>query len=506
MFCPNCGTQVSDDATFCPNCGQKMAAPASAPSAAGTAGSAAAGSAPADNTAAGHAPETAKAGPAFTAGKAAAAGKPGKKFNVKILAVIAAAVLAVILLLTLAGGRTTKVKVNKYTSIAYEGYETVGKAKVEFDTDAFVRDYKDKLKLNEKNLRSIVKNEWGGDLTTAELKEMTDLVRQQLGGDQFVENFANELAKSCTITPNTGLSNGDEVALEWSLDFDEEDTKLLKDVFGCTLDYKDFSEKVKGLEEIGTFDPFENVSISFSGISPDGRAQIDSTPTEGPASDLSFSIEKSSGLRNGDVVKVTASRYYDDVAEYFAENYGQVPDPLEKEYTVEGLGEFVSTAEAIPDDMLEKMKKEADDAFHASVARDWNSDTTTLKSFDYIGNYMLTKKDGAYGDHNMIYLVYKVTANTKYTNEEDVFDQDIEYYYFTKFSDVMLLEDGTCTVDLSRYNTPRDNFTIDSGISNGWWGTQQWYFYGYQDKDTMFSKVVTSVLDSYTYEDNVTEE
>ena len=31
MFCPNCGTQVSDSAAFCPSCGARLAAPAPAP-------------------------------------------------------------------------------------------------------------------------------------------------------------------------------------------------------------------------------------------------------------------------------------------------------------------------------------------------------------------------------------------------------------------------------------------------------------------------------------------
>ena len=28
MFCPNCGTQVSDSTAFCPNCGTRLAAQA----------------------------------------------------------------------------------------------------------------------------------------------------------------------------------------------------------------------------------------------------------------------------------------------------------------------------------------------------------------------------------------------------------------------------------------------------------------------------------------------
>ena len=31
MFCPQCGTQVSDDSAFCPNCGARLAAPAPEP-------------------------------------------------------------------------------------------------------------------------------------------------------------------------------------------------------------------------------------------------------------------------------------------------------------------------------------------------------------------------------------------------------------------------------------------------------------------------------------------
>ncbi len=62
---------------------------------------------------------------------------------------------------------------------------------------------------------------------------------------------------------------------------------------------------------------------------------------------------------------------------------------------------------------------------------------------------------------------------------------------------------GEVTVNVTEYSTPRDRFTIDSGISSGWWSTKTWYYDGYQTLDELYKVVVTSNSESYNHEDNV---
>jgi hypothetical protein len=42
-------------------------------------------------------------------------------------------------------------------------------------------------------------------------------------------------------------------------------------------------------------------------------------------------------------------------------------------------------------------------------------------------------------------------------------------------------------------------------VSTGWFSTKSWYYYGYQTLDELYKTVVTSNIDSYNHEDNVSD-
>ena len=77
----------------------------------------------------------------------------------------------------------------------------------------------------------------------------------------------------------------------------------------------------------------------------------------------------------------------------------------------------------------------------------------------------------------MLYLVYKAQVNDVYTNGEETYDQTNDIYWYTAYYDLLVNPEGVTTVDLTDYSTPGDSFTIDSGISSGWWSTKSWYNY-----------------------------
>ena len=125
------------------------------------------------------------------------------------------------------------------------------------------------------------------------------------------------------------------------------------------------------------------------------------------------------------------------------------------------------------------MQAQAEDIYQANVAKNW-SEEETLKSLTYIGNYLLVKKDSedSWGNRNVLYLVYKAQVNDVYTNGEETYDQTNDIYWYTAYYDLLVNPEGVTTVDLTDYSTPGDSFTIDSGISSGWWSTKSWYYYG----------------------------
>lgn len=362
-----------------------------------------------------------------------------------------------------------KVNLNDYIEINYEGYDTAGVASYTIDFESMVDE-------NEKAF------DIKGSATEEELQEIES-------------DFENVISGS--FSKNEELSNGENISYKWDVSMKEK----LKEKYNVEFVYEDMELTVDSLDKVEEFDPFKNVSVTFSGISPNGSADI-----KGDVDDeelyLHFTADKTSGLKNGDVVKVTVDCYDGDVENYCLQ-YGKIPTVLEKEFTVEGLSAYVSAIDEIPEDMQEKMKNQAMDEFTANAAT-W-SEGNSLESAEFIGYYFLTPKEGFYSSsNNELYCVYKVTANlTGYTEEnteEEQTGQEVYYTYY-RYSDIMLLEDGTCSVDLS--NGYMTSNRIDSKFGSNGLFFSNYYFYGYSDLDSMFNECVTKKISDCNYESTV---
>lgn len=292
------------------------------------------------------------------------------------------------------------------------------------------------------------------------------------------------------------LSNGDKVTYTWKCN----DEKV-KELFGYKLKYSDIETTVSDLEEVPTFDPFEGVEVTFSGIAPNGTADVKNTSASGASSQARFQLDKKLGLSNGDVVTVSISdNGSQNPGKYFVDTYGAIPVTTEKEFKVEGLGQYAAASSEIPDDMMEKMKSQSEDIIRANVARNW-SEESNLDGCEYIGNYFLLSKDSSnFGTVNMIYMVYKmqVTIASEQRNINDTF----EYYTFVRFNDLILMPDGTCSLNMSSYLTPMNSF--NKTYPGGWFG-YTYYITGFETIDTLFNKTVTTNINNFTYENNLTE-
>lgn len=368
--------------------------------------------------------------------------------------------LLVIMMWALTGCSTTTVNLDEYVTIEVDGYDSVGTAVCSFDYDAFNADYSDKIKLSENTSDDMI----GLDLLTGE-------TASQLLLDSCVAR---------TLDQTSGLSNGDVVTLTWDCD-----DELASEYFNCKLKYSDISYTVSNLEEVKTFDPFEYVEVSFSGIAPSGTVTI--TPDNGrdEMQYITFSANETYNLSNDDVVTVKADIV--GTIDLFAEKFGAIPEITEKEYVVEGLAHYVTDVSEIPAEMMDKMDLQGQEVFRAYVASEWNN-PDNLINISLEGNYFLTSKFETYfGGQNYLYLVYKITAQNP--DPEEV----IEFYYYVYYSDIIILEDGTCSVDLSKY-VP----TYFSIFSVG-----NYYYKGYEELDSLFNDCVVSQIDNYDYTSSI---
>lgn len=172
---------------------------------------------------------------------------------------------------------------------------------------------------------------------------------------------------------------------------------------------------------------------------------------------------------------------------------------MTKEYTVEGLPTYITKIEDIPEDMMDKMKAQAEDVFNAESAK-WKAGAS-VESVTYIGSYMMTKKKGdSWGDNAKIYLVYNIGAMEQ--NEDMGVENHFNYYYTVGFDDITKLPDGTSTMDLTDYTVPYSSFRRDVEWNVGWF--EHYYTYtGYETIDNLFNDCIGKYVDQYNYESTV---
>ncbi|HOQ00929.1 MAG TPA: zinc ribbon domain-containing protein [Acetivibrio clariflavus] len=374
------------------------------------------------------------------------------------------------------------INLNKYLTVSFEGYDTIGKAKASFDTEKFKADYEKKLNISKKKI----------------IKSMSI---PTFGLDNLISP-TDMFLSSCvdgSLDVTDGLSNGDTVTYIWKCD-----DELALSLYGYKLKYENTKFTVNGLKEVETFDPFEGIDVVFNGISPNASASISGSPTAKAAQNLKFNLDKSNGLSNGDTVTLTVSVLFGDVIKYCIENYQMIPSPIKKTYTVEGLDSYISSSSDISEESLRSMQNQAEQVFKKHVEEDW-VESSKLLNFTYLGNYLLTAKDSnnSWIANNSIYLIYKAQVKNEYSNNGMTYDKTNEFYWFICFNNLLVDPSGATKVELTKYNTPSNRFVIDSGISEGWWSTKRWYYYGYQSLDDLYNAVVEYYSNFYNHEDNV---
>ena len=445
MLCTHCGKEIQNGITFCPYCGSAV----------------------------NNAKENTKM----------------KKHNpAKVLAPIAAVAVVA------AGGwafanRTPTIDVSKYMTLSADGYNTVGKLNIDFDTDKLEQDYGKQITTRFKKQMKNLKDDTFG------LSSLTASLYDGYEADLFAETCATGSADK---TKN--LSNGDVVTYTWDDNSDE-----AEEAFGVKVKYTDITYTVSGLASVNTFDAFDGVDVEFSGISPDGRATVNSLPTAAEAQGLYYTLDENSGLSNGDTVTLTVHSNRDDFSDCI-DKYGAMPQATEKTFTVEGLNEYVTSADTLSDSVLVSLQNQAEDVFKSYAAQRF-SNGQTFKGMTYLGNYILTPKNkDSWGDKDRIVLAYQVTVHHDYTSElNTTYDADDSFFWYITFNNVSKDADGNIASGLNDYDTPTTFVKIDSGVQKYSFSssTETWEYYGYASLDSLYNAAVNQYVENYNHQDNV---
>lgn len=344
--------------------------------------------------------------------------------KVKIAIGAAAAVILLIIILAAGGGKT--ICLSDYTTVSFTGYDTVGKAAVQIDEDRLYADFAQKA--SKKNSQ-IDWEAWFGDYA-----------------------YRGALANNAmyTLSSSEGLCNGDTVQLTWTINED-----AIKESFGVKVTAKDKEYKVSDLPKPIPFDPFEDVAFKFEGVDGEGKLSGEITSDKSIYEDLYFDSDTKNNLSNGDTVTMVlcASSLYssDDVKTYCIENYGMTPTAVSKDYTVEGLGQYITASSQLTAKAIDGLKKHSQEALEKQVSLT----QATFKSSEYLGYYTLFPKTEDqyyynYGKKNNILCVYK--ASVEFNKNGQSAEQ--EYYTFIFYRDVSINGDEECSADWDNYYCP----------------------------------------------------
>lgn len=324
-----------------------------------------------------------------------------KQMGVIILTMAGLLLASVIFLIVLAVKPHT-INLEELVKVSFYGYNSVGNAYAKLDETRF-----------------------GAALAKAKGKKSVE-------GLEPGAFYACLNAISLELNHPEGLSNGDVVTVDISYDNDAvDDYKIRYSGTSVTV-------PVQGLAPLTEIDPFADMQMEFSGIAPEGHAELRCVGNAAFISADEFWLDQSDGLKNGDSVTATVPDY----DPYTVAQSGYVLTQTEKTYTVAGLPEYLDTFSAIPADSLALLQQETQDMILAFAARDYGSDCF-LGEISYAGYVLQVKKPGSDSrEHNLLYLIYRgVLSNTR-----DKFPNTMVYFP-VRYSNLMISSEGVIYED-----------------------------------------------------------
>lgn len=286
-------------------------------------------------------------------------------------------------------GRVT-IDPNDYLEVKFDGMDSVAKAAYSVDYEKMVTD----------NLKAFGIKSKKDD---HDIERAVKKLKKYLGGE---------------LDETRNLSNGDKITFKW----DDDDINKLEKKYKIKLKVSDKTIEVTDLEVPKEFDPFEYMTVEYSGIGENATMRI-STNNDIPVKGLSFYADNTYGVKNGDKVTVTFGPSYYDESEIMdvCFEYGYKPTKLKKEITVEGIPTYVAKISEIEKASYDRMDKTALDRFKEQ-ADEW--DDKTLVDVELAGVDLYSDIDSYYTNNALCYI-YKVTAkNPEAGKEEEKKDEE----------------------------------------------------------------------------------
>lgn len=375
--------------------------------------------------------------------------KQKPKKNGKLIAaligigVLVVGIIAAVLILIFAGG-TDDVDLSKYVTVEFEGYDTLGTADAEIDLE---------------------------ELAVGILKAQGEDVKKYSSSsiNLSLKSLLNSI--EIEISQNENLSNGDVVEVKITYDkklMEENDLNFLNTELTFTAE---------NLEELIEIDPFEDVTVEFSGTQPSGYAYYDDDSDIDVVKYCYMTFDKSDGLSNGDVVTLSVSET--DIQ--YALESGYIFTETSKEYTVEGLKYYLGSLDDMSDEHLKAMQEKAEEEIEYEYS--WDASYGKIENLEHVGTYFLKSVDD--GDsYNKAVLIY----TAKLISVKNEFEATQIYIPVTVTG---LLVDGEGELDKYIYASAGGNIKVEG---------KYYSFVGYLSGADMYQNLIKDIDDDYTFE------
>ena len=335
-----------------------------------------------------------------------------KKLSAIILTL---AILLTAVSLTACGGTTLDLQ--EYTTVEFKGVDGKATASIDFDFYSFTEAYVSSLNVS--------------DPYSEKALEIT------MKFSAFEDSFDYE------VSPSEGLSNGDEVEVNFT--YSESAAKEI----GIKLQNTSYKVTVEGLTEAIEIDAFDTsffntdtgVMIEYEGIAPKGYLRIyNKVPDTNPASKVKYSAD-SSGVKYGENIIITAS------LPYGAEDEGYVLKEETYEYPLTNVAHNIATTDIPAADKLTALKEKVASILKGESPRIiYGADNKDYWGYDVklqnarVGDlYLMEKKDGTFSQEGL------VSVYADYVKEDETWKNAIAFYIVR---DLYIQADGTLKFDV----------------------------------------------------------
>ena len=290
-----------------------------------------------------------------------------------------------------------------------------------------------------------------------------------------------------------GLSNGDTVTITCEAPNGDLDAYLAER--GMAAEKSSCDVTVSGLTEMTSFDPFEYITVSFTGISPNGSIQVEQAGM--PVGTLQFICEESGHIMTGQTVTLKIdSTGYGDIVDFCAK-YGYTPSRLSCEYTADSLNRYATSLDDVSEEVLVRVDRAAEDFMQAYA----NKGMSGFPNSDYyrgvtrVGSAIISRKDlkpMPTRPTTRLYVLYEVSMEYEGTA--------MSYYYVFTYDNVLTDAQGQMQLDAESYRYTDNGYFKMTQVVFGKGPIKGNSGYGFKSVQDFLDAEVLSKTDEYQYD------